>query len=75
MERSGSECSLCFQVFLLSWCVPYVLMPEAGALLMPEAVTLFLDVKLLQLPSHPTGKVITHMLPLSVSVLLGMKHS
>lgn len=27
---------------------------------MPEAVTLFLDVKLLQLPSHSTGKVITH---------------
>lgn len=65
MERTDSECGLCFQVFLLSWFVPYVLMPEA--------VTLLLFVKLLQLPSHSTGKVITQKLPLSVSVSLGMK--
>lgn len=58
-ERTGSEYSLCFLVFLLSQFAPYVLMPEA--------VTLLLDVKLLQLPSHSTGKVVTRELSLSVS--------
>jgi hypothetical protein len=67
LERTGSECSLCLQVFLLSWFVPHVLMSQA--------VTLFLYVKLLQLPLHSAGKVITHKFPLSVSVPLGMKQS
>lgn len=52
LKITGSECGLCFQVFLLSWFVPCVLMPEA--------VTLFLHVKPLQLPSHSTPRVITH---------------